>query len=82
MGAFVNQHSFLLATALVLAVAGWLTWRRRVAVRLGVLAGVLALAAVAFALLRTPAGAVREVADLDGALGAGRPVGLELYSNY
>jgi hypothetical protein len=78
MRSFLNQHSFLVVALVALAIAWVATRGRRRRTRIGVVAGLVAVAAVAFAVLRTAGGDV----DLDRALARGRPVALEFYSNY
>jgi hypothetical protein len=78
----VNQHSFLIIAAVVLA-AGWLALRRTGRwLRWPALAATAALALGFFSLMRTGPGDVRSAADVDRALASGKPVALELFSNY
>ncbi|HVV86879.1 MAG TPA: hypothetical protein VHE35_27765 [Kofleriaceae bacterium] len=79
---FLNHFSFVLLAICAVGLAATFTRRARVWLRIAI-PGVLAAAAiVAFVMLRTGAGNVRSVADFDKALGAGKPVMLELYSDY
>lgn len=81
--ALFNHYSFVWIAIAVLGIAAAATRRvRRRWVRVAI-PGVLAAAAiVAFVALRTGGGNLRSVADFDRALGAGKPVLLELYSDY
>ena len=79
----LNQYSFVVIAIVVLSIAMAATWRvRRRWVRVAI-PGTLAVGLViAFLVLRTGGGNVRSVADLDRALAAGKPVMLEMYSDY
>ena len=84
MHRLLNQHSFVIAALLLLGlVLGLMWWRRvRVRYRVGVTGGLAALLVGVMLWLRTGAGDVRTPDDLDRVLGRGRPVVLELYSDY
>ncbi len=81
IGAFLNQHSFVIAALVVLAVAavalgrgrrGWLIW-----------AGLaLALGAVWLVLRIGPTNRLDSVAAIDSAVSSGRPALVEFYSDY
>ncbi len=82
MGQLLNQHSFVAVVLLVLAIA-WVASRRLRRPWRFVLLGALAGAgAVAFLSLRIGAGDVRSTDQLSAALRGGKPVALELYSDY
>ena len=83
MGSFLNQHSFLMAAAVVLTIAMAATWRvRRRWLRAAIPGVLLTGIVIAFLMLRTGGGNVHAVADLDQALKSGKPVMLEMYSDY
>ena len=80
LNAFLNQHSFLIAAVLLLVIA-WLVVRKRrwnwpVLIVLAVGLG------GAFLILRTGAGDVHAPGDLEAALRDGKPVAMEMYSDY
>lgn len=79
----LNHYSFVLFALVVVSIALAATWRlRRRWVRLAI-PGVLAVVAVvAFGALRSGGGNVHAVSDLDAALASGKPVLLEMYSDY
>jgi hypothetical protein len=78
-----NHYSFVLFALVLVSIAIAATWRvRRRWLRLAI-PGVLVVAAVlTFAALRIGAGNVHAVSDLDAALASGKPVMLEMYSDY
>jgi hypothetical protein len=80
MRAFLNQHSFLILAAVLLAVTALIVRRRRWGWPF--LAVVAAGLGAAFLVLRTGGGDVRSPADLEAALRAGKPVAMEMYSDY
>lgn len=83
MRSLLNHYSFVVIGVVVISVAMAATWRvRRRWLRAAIPGTLLAGLAVAFVMLRTGGGNVRSVADLDRALGAGRPVMLEFFSDY
>jgi hypothetical protein len=78
-----NHYSFVWITLTVVTLAAAATWRvRRRWLRLAIPSTLVAAALIAFFALRTGAGNVRSVADLDRALAGGKPVLLELYSDF
>ena len=83
VGSFLNQHSLLIGAAVVLTIAMAATWRvRRRWLRAAIPGVLLTGIVVAFLMLRTGGGNVHSVADLDRALASGKPVLLEMYSDY
>ena len=83
MGHFLNHFSFVLLALFAAAIAAAVTWRiRRRWLRAAIPATLLVAAAVAFFWLRTGAGNVHSVADLDHALASGKPVMIEFFSDY
>lgn len=83
MHAVLNQYSFVWIAVTVITVAATATWRvRRRWLRAAIPLTLLAAAVVAFFALRTGPGNLRSVADFDRALASGKPVLLELYSDY
>ena len=81
---FLGQHSFVVAALLLVAIAVAITWwrTRRRWVRAAIPLGLAAAALVAFLIVRIGPGNIDSVADFDRALAGGRPVMLELYSEY
>ena len=83
MGAILNQYSFVVMTLVAVSIAMAATWRvRRRWLRAAIPLALVAAAVIAFVALRTGPGNLRSVADFDGALAGGKPVLLELYSDY
>ena len=80
MNAFLNQHSFLILAVALLVIAGIVIRKRRWSwpFLLVLTAGLGA----AFMILRTGGGDVHAPADLDAALSRGKPVLMEMYSDY
>ena len=77
------QHSFLLLALLLLAITAAVTARiKRRWLRAAIPGGLATALLVTFLFLRTGAGNIDSVADFDRALAGGRPVMLELYSDY
>ena len=78
----VNQHSFVAVGLVVLGIA-FFAVRRLARVVRGVVLIALVVALTAFAVaLRTGGGDIRRASDLDAAVGRGKPVALEFFSNY
>ena len=78
----VNQHSYVFAGLLVLALS-WLLLRRVTSPKRRIALGLVVVVIIgAAAMLRTGAGDVRAATDLDRALASGKPVALEFYSNF
>ena len=80
MSAVLNQHSFLIAAVLLLAIA-WLIVRKR-RHNWPVLLVLVAGLGAAWYILRTGGGDIHSPADLEAALRGGRPVAMEMYSDY
>ena len=79
----LNHYSFVVVALVVVSIALAATWRvRRRWLRATIPAVLAAGAVVAFVALRTGGGNVHSVSDVDGALASGKPVFLELYSDY
>jgi hypothetical protein len=79
----MNQYSFVIIALAVTSIATAATWRvRRRWLRASIPAALLVAAVIAHVSLRTGPGNLRSVADFDRALAAGKPVLLELYSDY
>lgn len=80
VGQFVNQNSYALSAAVIIVVIGSEIVRREITLRS---IGLLALFAVALVLpvllLRSPQAAA---AELDGVLASGKPVLLQLHSEF
>ncbi|HVL80643.1 MAG TPA: hypothetical protein VM840_03515 [Actinomycetota bacterium] len=78
----LNQHSYAFVVVSVLVVSLVMLRRFGGGLRLLGLISVIAALAVGWLVLRPGSGDVRAPEDLDRALADGRPVMLELYSNY
>jgi hypothetical protein len=78
----LNQFSFALSGALLAVLAGLIAGARSRRLGLLVGGGTAAVLLSGFLVLRTGAGDVQSGADLQSALGGGRPVAIELYSDY
>lgn len=81
MKQLLNQHSYVLVGLVALGIV-WLVARRLHARRWFALAAAVILLAGGAIWLRTGAGDVRNGTELDTALAQGKPVALELYSNF
>lgn len=77
----LNRYSFAVVAVAGLALVWTLVRRRGRLIRWGGFVASAMLLALVWATLRTPA-PVRDAGDLDRALASGRPVVLELFSNY
>lgn len=83
MHRFLNHYSFVMIALAALAVTAAATWRiKRRWLRAAIPGALITAFVVAFLRLRTGGGNVHSAADLDRALAAGRPVMLELYSDF
>lgn len=78
----LNQHSFVIAAVLGLGVLWFILRRRSRWLRRSALLATIVLLGIVYLSLRPGAGDVAGPADLDRVLAVGRPVVLELYSNY
>ncbi len=78
----LNQHSFVIAAVLGLGVLWFILRRRGRWLRRSALLATVALLAIVYLSLRPGTGDLAGPAELDRALALGRPVALELYSNY
>ncbi len=79
----LNHYSFVLFALVLVSIAMAATWRvRRRWLRLAIPGVLVVGAVVAFVALRNGGGNVHAVSDLDAALARGKPVMLEMYSDY
>ena len=79
----LNHYSFVVIILVVLSIAVAATWRIKRRWLRATIPGVLfAGMVIAFFMLRTGGGNVHAVSDLDTALASGKPVMLEMYSDY
>lgn len=79
---FVNQHSYLIAAVIVLALVGWWAYRRRTLAAVAIFALSAVILVGANLALRTGDPTVAAAAEFDRALADGRPTLVEFYSNY
>ncbi len=80
---FLNQHSFLLISAIVLGVVAIALFRHRVRRAWMIWMGLLAVAIVGWLGLRTGEGTqFNSVEDYEAALRSGQPTLVEFYSDY
>lgn len=79
----INNYSFVVLGLLILLLIAYLTWKW-IGLRWASVAVLIALAfLVSYQLLTsTKAGTVSNLEDFDNILASGRPVLIELYSNY
>ena len=80
---FLNQHSYLLISAIVLGTTALTLWRRHARRAWLIWPGVLMLAIASWFALRTGEGTpFSSVEDYEAALRSGRPTLVEFYSDY
>ncbi len=80
---FLNQHSFLLISAIVLGIVAIALFRSRARRAWSIWLGLLAVAIVGWLGLRTGEGTpFNSVADYEAALRSGQPTLVEFYSDY
>jgi 4-amino-4-deoxy-L-arabinose transferase-like glycosyltransferase len=80
---FINQHSYLLISAVVLGVVAIALFRRRARRAWLIWLGLLAVALVGWLALRTGEGTpFNSVEDYETALRSGQPTLVEIYSDY
>ena len=83
IGTILNQYSFLITGLLLLVVVSFISWRileAKYAVPIIALASILLIVSQLF--FSTNANSYSSVASFENALTSGKPVLLELYSNY